>query len=95
MIRWHLDTPEPTPRVFALDETKSWKGKLVRGHDIAEMIAQEFWETEAIALRKLHIIGPVPYAGIYEVTPVFEPIFSAKRTPDGSELVTTAKSRNR
>jgi hypothetical protein len=95
MIRWHLDTPEAQPRTFALEEAKSWKGNLIRGHDIAEMIAQEFWETESIALRKLHITAPVPYSGIYDVTPVFEPIFSAKRTPDGSELVSTAKSRNK
>jgi hypothetical protein len=83
-IKWRFDLPDAAISTFNLAESKSWKGKMIRGHDIAEMIADEVWETEAIALRRLHIIGPSPYTGTYDVTPVFEPTFSAKRSADCS-----------
>jgi hypothetical protein len=93
-IQWRHDHPDCVLRIFNLDESKSWKGALIRGHDIAEMIAQEIWDTEAMTISKLHIVAPKPFMGAYEVTPVFEPSFSAKRMaavePDAT---TTPKAR--
>lgn len=92
-IKWHLDLPaglRPEIRTFELEDSRSWKGKLIRGHDIAEMIAHEFWEAEGVALQKLHIDGPMPYTGFYEVEPNFEPTFSAKRVESTPEALSTS-----
>lgn len=78
MIRWRMDTADTPPRTFALDETKSWKGALIRGHDIAEMIAYEVYAAEALTLRKVYILQPPPFVGEYDITPVFQPEFTAK-----------------
>lgn len=81
-ITWHFHFPndvatKPTHQTFVLDDNKSWKGKLIRGYDVAEMIAQDIWETESIAVRKLHIISPATFAGVYDVKPEFAPSFTA------------------
>lgn len=78
-IIWRLDLPDANVSTFNLEETKSWKGKLIRGHDIAEMIAEDVWKSEAMPVQKLHILEPRPYAGVYEIAHVLEPIFFAKK----------------
>lgn len=71
--------PEAAGRIYHLDEAKSWKASLIRGHDIAELIAQELWETEVLSVGALRITAPEKYAGHYEVTTKFEPNFTAKQ----------------
>jgi hypothetical protein len=78
-IYWHRDLPEATNQIFLLDNKKTWKGKMIRGYDIAEMISHEVWETTSETLPRLHITSPANYRGTYEIQAEFEPIFSAKR----------------
>lgn len=75
--------------VFVLDSRKSWKGKLIRGHDVAEMIADDIWSKSAMmGFNKypttIHITAPAAFAGVYEIQAKFEPTFSAKRVDNAA-----------
>jgi hypothetical protein len=65
-------------RTFRFDEKKSWKRDAVRGHDIAEMIAESIWKQHQVVLTKISITAPEEYRGEYLIWN--EPIFLAKRT---------------
>lgn len=81
-VRYRLDIPDSQMYVFVLDETKSWKGKLLRGHDVAEMIVEDVWKTQGITMAVLYIDGPMPYTGTYEIQTKFEPTFTATRVKE-------------
>lgn len=82
-IKWCQDrtaeTTETIENIFVLDEKKSWKGKSLRGHDIAEMIADTVWDHEHYELDTIRIVAPATYAGVYRLSVKFEPTFMAKR----------------
>lgn len=65
---------------FPIDVEKTWKGTKIRGHDIAEFIANDVWADEdGLVIKKLRIETPEEYAGTYEVVADFEPTFTAKK----------------
>lgn len=78
-IVWRLVLPDAINHVFRLEDRKSWKGAMIRGYDIAEMIMQEIWDSKARPSNRIEIVEPEIYRGIYEIKTEFEPIFSAKR----------------
>lgn len=79
-IRWRLRLTDDSPsRTFKMDETKSWKKELVKGHDIAEVIAQDLWETEAMTVGNMFITDPESYRGEYTILTKFVPEFAANK----------------
>lgn len=76
-------------RTFLYDESESWKATKIRGHDIAEMIAQELYDTEALTVPSIRIASPVQFAGDYEIKTAFEPTFTAKRIESTSDIELT------
>lgn len=76
-------------QTFVLDSRKTWKGKLIRGYDVAEMIADDIWTQSAVmGFNKypttIHITSPAAFAGVYEIEAKFEPTFSAKRVDNAA-----------
>ena len=86
-VNWTFGNPSDVIHTFQFDPAKSWKGQLVRGYDIAEVIAYELWETEAMTVGKIHITAPEKFVGTYEIQTKFEPSFSAKRVDISRNLV--------
>jgi hypothetical protein len=78
-IQWRFDLPDASIQTFRFNPNAGWKRKLIRGHDIAELICAEVFELDNLTLGKLHILAPAEYAGTYEIKNTFEPTFSAKR----------------
>jgi len=70
---------KPCRRTFTLDSDKTWKGKLLRGYDVAEMICDAYWKNGKDHLTKVRITAPSEYVGEYEVRAEFIPTFFAKR----------------
>lgn len=64
---------------YQLHEKKSWKGNLIRGYDVAEMIAEDIWTVTENVVTEIEILSPAAYAGRYTIKAKMEPTFSAKR----------------
>lgn len=93
-IRWRLRLTDDSPsRIFKMDETKSWKKNLVKGHDIAEVIAQDLWDNEAMTVGKVFIIDPEPYRGEYTIATRFTPEFEANKVLAEGEAPPASRPR--
>jgi hypothetical protein len=99
-ITWHHKYEEaqlrefggsPPVHTFVLDVTKSWKGVAITGRDVAEMIAEDYWSAEAIAIRAVTITGPKTYAGDYQIVVVWEPTFKATKDQPATTVAPKAE----
>ena len=77
-VRWTKPEATGPSEIFRFDESKAWKGSAVRGHDIAESIAESCWKADKTFVTELRITEPAEYRGEYAVW--CEPIFLAKQT---------------
>jgi hypothetical protein len=77
--------PQIIDQNFILDDARSWKGKMITGTDIAEMIAQDHFDTGRRGIfidniiHDVVITSPKRYAGRYHVVVDWEPHFSATK----------------
>jgi hypothetical protein len=82
-ITYRLDLPNADVGIFMFDEKRTWKRDVVRGYDIAELIAEDIWRSKSETVEKLHILSPATYAGLFDIRAELEPTFYAKRVDIG------------
>lgn len=74
-VRYRMECSDIS-HTYLCDAKKHWKAAALRGYDIAEMIAQEIWDSEALTIKTLFITEPAEYRGEYGIATKFIPEFT-------------------